>query len=160
MSHPPTHPHEAEFGAYLKIDSELSPIARSWVQARVKPMVQPVLVPNTNNILYTEAMKAQAELINIPFLNTFIRSRQHATFQAPLQAQHPIGTILRSYKDNGFLTVVGPSWSLTSILAGIKKGPYTSTLSKEATTFCRMELAERSVRVQHNPNRRRCTQIL
>ena len=82
-------------------------------------MVQPDQVPITTNILYMEAMKAQAELINTPLLNTFIRSRQHATFQAPLTDQHPAGTLLRFYEDNGFAAAVGLAWPLTSILAGI-----------------------------------------
>ena len=61
----------------------------------------------------------------------------------PPYSSHPTANLLVSYALDGFLALVGPPWPFTSIKLTISKGPHTSTLKPEATTFVCKELQER-----------------
>ena len=54
--------------------------------------------------------------------------------------------LLQYYAELGCPTDVGPAWTLNTILAAIATGPHASTLTPEATAFCRQELLERAQR--------------
>ena len=66
--------------------------------------------------------------------------------KAPPYSSHSATNLLESYALDGFPPLVGPSWPLISITSVIHKGPHTSTLTLDTTTFVCEELQERGQR--------------
>ena len=120
--------------------SHMSPVARPW---QLPPSPHPTLAPST---IVDAAASAGRSLLSATSITDYLRAQQHQTFQAPAIGTHPAASLLQSYATQGFPADAGPDWPLASIKAGIKLGPHTSTLTPEATAFCRVELLERVAR--------------
>ena len=68
--------------------------------------------------------------------------RKHMA-KAPLYGSHHTANLLAYYASCGFLALVWLPWNLTSIVSVIYKGPHTSIITSNDTTFVCKELQQR-----------------
>ena len=73
-----------------------------------------------------------------PCIDSFLAGKQQSTLSPPPStANHLAWPLLKKYAELGCSAVVGPAWTLITIIDAISNGPHASTLKPEATAFCR-----------------------
>ena len=99
-------------------------------------------IPSKKDPLVCIASKTSLSFATSLNMDALIASFQQPMVKAQPYGSHPAAHLLVSYTSDGFPASAGLHWPLSSIRSAISKGPHTSTLKPEATTFVCTELQE------------------
>ena len=138
----------SEAAAFLLPTSPCAEISSDSLGPASK-LTAPALAPAhlESDLLLTVARDTSSTIQSAPCLNSFLVGKQLPTLSPPpYTVNHLALPMLKEYAELGCPAAVGPAWPLNTNFATIATGPHASTLTPEATAFCRQELLEQAQR--------------